>query len=199
MNIGYARVSTKDQNLDLQIDALEKAGCEKIYREVASGGKTERPELNDLLKNIRPKDVLVICKLDRLGRSLKHLVELGNDLAKKEVGLRSLNDPIDTTTAQGRLIFNIFGSLAEFERDIIKERTQAGLSAARSRGRHGGRPKGLSVQAETTACAAEALYKEKKLSVQEIADKLGICKSTLYTYLRSRGVEISPYEKSDKE
>ena len=198
MNIGYARVSTKDQNLNLQIDALEKAGCEKIYKEVASGGKTERPELNDLLKNIRPKDVLVIWKLDRLGRSLKHLVELGNDLSKKEVGLRSLNDPIDTTTAQGRLIFNIFGSLAEFEKDIIKERTQAGLSAARARGRNGGRPKGLSKEAETTACAAEALYKEKKLSVQEIADKLGICKSTLYTYLKHRGVEISPYEKSAK-
>lgn len=198
MNIGYARISTKDQNLDLQVDALEKAGCEKIYTEIASGGKTERPELNDLLKNIRPKDVLVIWKLDRLGRSLKHLVELGNDLAKKEVGLRSLNDPIDTTTAQGRLIFNIFGSLAEFEKDIIKERTQAGLSAARSRGRNGGRPKGLSKEAETTACAAEILYKEKKLSVQEIANKLGICKSTLYTYLRFRGVEISPYEKSAK-
>lgn len=198
MIIGYARVSTKDQNLDLQIDALREAGCEKIYTEIASGGKTERPELNDLLRNIRSKDILVIWKLDRLGRSLKHLVELGNDLAKKEVGLRSLNDPIDTTTAQGRLIFNIFGSLAEFEKDIIKERTKAGLSSARSRGRLGGRPKGLSKEAETTACAAEALYKEKKLSVQEIADKLWICKSTLYTYLRHRGVEISPYETSVK-
>ncbi|NUM32953.1 MAG: recombinase family protein [Candidatus Brocadiae bacterium] len=199
MIIGYARVSTKDQNLDLQIDALRKAGCEKIYTEVASGGKTERPELNDLLRNIRSKDILVIWKLDRLGRSLKHLVELGNDLSKKEVGLRSLNDPIDTTTAQGRLIFNIFASLAEFEKDIIKERTQAGLSAARSRGKNGGRPKGLSKEAQTTACAAESLYEEKILSVQEIADKLGICKSTLYNYLRYRGVEISPYEKSDKE
>ncbi len=197
MIIGYARVSTKDQNLDLQIDALREAGCEKIYTEIASGGKTERPELNDLLRNIRSKDILVIWKLDRLGRSLKHLVELGNDLAKKEVGLRSLNDPIDTTTAQGRLIFNIFGSLAEFEKDIIKERTKAGLSSARSRGRLGGRPKGLSKEAETTACAAEALYKEKRLSVQEIADKLGICKSTLYTYLRFRGVEISPYDKKN--
>jgi len=195
MNIGYARVSTRDQHLDLQIDALEKAGCEKIYKEVASGGKTERPALNDLLQNIRTGDVLVIWKLDRLGRSLKHLVELVNDLIKKEIGLRSLNDPVDTTTAHGRLIFNLFASLSEFEKDIIRERTQAGLSAARSRGRNGGRPKGLSKRAEPTACAAEALYKEKKLSVQAIADKLGICKSTLYTYLRYRGVQISPYQK----
>lgn len=199
MKIGYARVSTREQNLDLQIDALKKAGCEKIYTEIASGGKTERPVLNDLLENLRPGDVIVAWKLDRLGRSLKHLVELVSVLMAKEVGLCSLNDPVDTTTAQGRLIFNLFASLAEFERDIIRERTLAGLSAARARGRNGGRPKGLSKQADSTACAAEALYKENKLSVQEIADKLGICKGTLYAYLRHRGVKISAYQKSGQK
>ena len=143
MIIGYARVSTKEQIFDLQIDALKKVGCKKIYREVVSGAKAERQVLNELLENIRSGDILVIWKLDRLGRSLKHLVELVNGLSDKGIGLKSINDPIDTTTPQGRLVFNIFASLAEFERDLIRERTNAGLSAARSRGRTGGRPKGL--------------------------------------------------------
>lgn len=195
MKIGYARVSTKDQNLDLQIDALKQAGCQKIYQEIASGAKAERVVLNDLLQNIRGSDILVVWKLDRLGRSLKHLVELVNELMKHDVGLQSLNDPIDTSTPQGRFVFNLFATLAEFEKDLICERTQAGLSAARACGRNGGRPKGLSKQAEPIACAAEALYKERKLSVQEISDKLGICKSTLYAYLRHRGVTIGPYQK----
>lgn len=129
MKIGYARVSTKDQSFDLQVDALRKAECKKIYKEIVSGARAERQVLNDLLQNIRSGDVLVIWKLDRLGRSLKHLIELVNSLLEKNVGLQSINDPIDTTTAQGRLIFNIFASLAEFERDLIRERTQAGLSA----------------------------------------------------------------------
>ena len=128
MKIGYARVSTRDQKADLQVDALKQAG--------------------------------VIWKLDRLGRSLKHLVELVGELAERKVGLQSLNDPIDTTHAQGRLVFNLFASLAEFERELIRERTQAGLSAARARGRIGGRPKGLPAKAEATAMAAETLYRE---------------------------------------
>ena len=144
MKIGYARISTKDQSFNLQEDSLKKAGCKKIYKEIVSGAKTERTVLNDLLNNIRPGDVLIIWKLDRLGRSLKHLVEVVNSLIDKNIGIRSLNDPIDTTNPQGRLIFNIFASLAEFERDIIRERTQAGLSSARARGKMGGRPKGLS-------------------------------------------------------
>ena len=143
MKIGYARVSTKDQNLGLQIDALTKAGCEKIYQDIASGARSERPALNEMIHNLRPGDVLVIWKLDRLGRSLNHLISLVNDLMEKKIGLQSLHDPIDTTTAQGRLSFNLFASLAEFERDLIRERTQAGLSAARARGRNGGRPKGI--------------------------------------------------------
>ncbi len=138
MKIGYARVSTKDQSFDLQLDALEKDGCGKIYRETASGAKDDRPALRELLDHLRPGDVLVVWKLDRLGRSLRHLVELVKILEERKAGLRSLNDPIDTTTAQGRLVFNLFGSLAEFERELIVERTRAGLSAARARGRLGG-------------------------------------------------------------
>jgi DNA invertase Pin-like site-specific DNA recombinase len=190
MQIGYARVSTREQSFDLQIDALRKVGCEKLYQEVVSGAKAERPVLDALLRELRPGDVLVIWKLDRLGRSLRHLVELAGNLLEREVGLRSLNDPIDTTTPQGRLAFNLFASLAEFERDLIRERTRAGLAAARARGRKGGRPKGLPPQAERTACAAETLYREQRLSVREIAEELGIAKSTLYEYLRHRGVPI---------
>jgi DNA invertase Pin-like site-specific DNA recombinase len=194
MKLGYARVSTKDQHLELQIDALTKAGCEKIYQDIASGARTERPALNEIINHLRPGDVLVIWKLDRLGRSLNHLIGLVNDLMKKNIGLQSLHDPIDTTTAQGRLSFNLFASLAEFERDLIRERTQAGLSAARARGRNGGRPKGIPQKAEATACAAETLYKEGRLSVNEIAEKLGIAKSTLYAYLRHRGVTLGSFK-----
>ena len=190
MQIGYARVSTKEQSFDLQIDALRSAGCKKIYREVVSGAKAERPVLNGLLQELRAGDVLVIWKLDRLGRSIRHLVELAGTLLEQDIGLKSLNDPIDTTTSQGRLVFNLFASLAEFERDLVRERTQAGLTAARARGRKGGRPKGLPPQAQRTACAAETLYREQRLSVREIAEELGISKSTLYEYLRHRGVPI---------
>ena len=191
MKLGYARISTRDQSLNLQIDALKKAGCKRIYTDIASGAKSE---LTKMLENLRTDDVIVIWKLDRLGRSLKHLVELVAELLEKGVGLQSLNDPIDTTTAQGRLIFNIFASLAEFEKDLISERTRAGLSAARARGRKGGRPKGLSEQSEVIARAAESLYKEKQLTIKEITERLGIAKSTLYYYLRHRGVEISGYQ-----
>lgn len=194
VKIGYVRVSTKEQSFNLQIDALQQAGCEKLYREVISGARTERPGLDRMVDNLRAGDVLVIWKLDRLGRSLKHLVELVNTLRERGIGLQSLNDPIDTTTPQGRLSFNLFASLAEFERDLIRERTQAGLSAARARGRNGGRPKGLSAQAEATACAAETLYRERQLSVRQIAARLGIAKSTLYVYLRHRGVPINSYQ-----
>lgn len=190
MRIGYARVSTKDQSLDLQVDALQNALCEKVFRETASGAQTARPVLDDMLSRLRAGDVVVIWKLDRLGRNLKHLVSLTTELMEREVGLVSLNDPIDTTTPQGRLVFNIFASLAEFERDLIRERTQAGLAAARARGRRGGRPAGLSKQAQSTAMAAETLYKERRMSVVEICEQLGISKPTLYAYLRHRGVSI---------
>lgn len=190
MRIGYARVSTKDQKFDLQVDALKNANCETIYKEVVSGVKANRPVLEDVLSRLRAGDVLVIWKLDRLGRSLKELVHLANTLIERQIGLISLNDPIDTTTPQGRLVFNIFASLAEFEREIIKERTRAGLKAARARGRKGGRPPGLSKQAKTKAIIAETLYKEGELSVAEISKQLSISLPTLYTYLRHRGVTI---------
>lgn len=190
MKIGYARVSTQDQNLEMQLDALNKAGCEQIFQEKASGVKSERPELLAMQQILRKGDVIYIYKLDRLGRSLKHLLELTSNFEMQGVGLVSLNDHIDTTTAQGRLIFNIFASLSEFERDLIRERTKPGLEAARARGRKGGRSKGLSKEAERTAMLAQALYNERKLGVDAIAKELLISKMTLYKYLRHRGVEI---------
>lgn len=176
--------------MDLQIDALNSFGCDKIYKEVASGAKAKRIELNKLLDTIRSGDVLVIYKLDRLGRSLKHLVELVDILNEKKVGLVSLNDPIDTTTPQGRLVFNIFSSLAEFERELIRERTKAGLASARARGKKGGRPKGLSKEAQAKAKMAESLYKSKEYTIKEICNNLSISANTLYSYLRFRGVFV---------
>jgi DNA invertase Pin-like site-specific DNA recombinase len=177
--------------LDLQIDALKKTGCEKIYKDIISGSLSNRPALDQLLNDVNKNDVIIIWKLDRLGRSLKNLVDLINTLNEKEVGLKSINDPVDTTTAQGRLIFNIFGSLAEFERELIKERTLAGLEAAREKGNIGGRPKGLSKKAQNIALTAEYLYKEEKLSVNEILEQLGIGRATLYRYLKYRHVPVS--------
>ncbi len=193
MKIGYARVSTPDQKMDLQIDELKKFGCEKIFSEVVTGAKADRTELNKMLEQARPGDVIVIWKLDRLGRSLKHLVELVGELIEKRVGLKSLHDPIDTSTSQGRLIFNIFASLAEFEREVISERTKAGLAAARARGRIGGRPKGLSDKAKNKAIVVAALYKEGKMSIAEILENQQISRATLYNYLRHQEVELGDY------
>ena len=198
MKIGYARVSTKEQNLSLQMDALEKEGCKKIFEEKISGAKADRPELRKMIDQVREGDIIVTWKLDRLGRSLRDLVNLVNEIQEKGAGLKSLNDSIDTTTPQGKLTFHLFASLAEFERDIIRERTKAGLEAARARGRKGGRPKGLSKEAKDKAMVAETLYKQgrapedekKVLSVTEICNHIGIARSTLYKYLRYRGVEI---------
>lgn len=198
MLIGYARVSTKDQNLELQWDALTKAGCEMIFQEKASGIKADRPELEKMMSQLRKGDVVCIYKLDRLGRSLKNLLELIAEFEKRGVGLRSLTDSIDTTTPQGRLVLNIFASLAEFERDLIRERTKAGLEAARARGRKGGRRSGLSAEAQKKAMLAEMYYKEEKLGVDEIAKTVGISKMTLYKYLRLRGVPISAYQGKQK-
>jgi DNA invertase Pin-like site-specific DNA recombinase len=144
MLIGYARVSTDDQNLDLQRDALKQAGCEQIFTDHISGTKAERPGLTDALSHLRDGDTLVVWRLDRLGRTLPHLIETVNGLQNRGIGFKSLTESIDTTTSGGKLIFHIFGALAEFEREIIRERTNAGLSAARARGRKGGRPKALS-------------------------------------------------------
>lgn len=195
MKIGYARVSTKDQVLDLQIDALIKDGCELIFKETASGAKTDRPELQKLLNHLRKGDIVVVYKLDRLGRSLKHLLEVVAELNLKEVGIRSINDAIDTTTPQGRLFFNISASFAEFERDLIRERTKSGLEAARARGRKGGRRQGMTKEAEQKAILAETYYREGKMGVNQIAKEIGVSKMTLYKYLRYRKVKIGNYIK----
>lgn len=190
MKIGYARVSTKEQSLNLQQDALEKEGCEKIYSEQISGAKSDRPKLTEMINQLRKGDVIVVWKLDRLGRSLRDLVSLVSKFQNLGVGFKSLQNNIDTTTPTGKLTFHLFAALAEFERDIISTRTKAGLEAARARGRKGGRPKGLSKKAQDKARLAESLYKEKERSITEICDHLEISKPTLYRYLRARGVAV---------
>lgn len=186
MLIGYARVSTDDQNLDLQREALEKAGCEKIYTDQQSGASTERLGLNGILDMARAGDTLVVWRLDRLGRSLKHLIHLVEKLDHQGIGLRSLQENIDTTTSGGRLVFHLFGALAEFERNLIRERTQAGLSAARARGRQGGRPKRLDPKKRELALR---LHQERQHSIAEICQIMGISKSTLYNYLAEQGAD----------
>lgn len=177
MLIGYARVSTDDQLLDLQRDALEKAGCERVFEDTASGAKAERVGLTALLTTLRRDDTVVIWRLDRLGRSLKDLIRLVEQLDAAGVGLQ---ESIDTASSGGRLIFHLFGALAEFERNLIRERTQAGLSAARARGRKGGRKKRLDPAKQELALS---LYHERKHTVAEICRLMGIGRSTLYNYL----------------
>jgi DNA invertase Pin-like site-specific DNA recombinase len=187
---GYARVSTTDQNPDLQFDALKKAGYDKLFVDRASGARADRPQFRKLLEQVRAGDTILIWKLDRLGRSLRHLLDVVDQLNEEVVGLKSLTDPIDTTSSQGKLIFNIFASLAEFERDLIRERTKAGLAAARARGRIGGRPRGLTEAAKRNARAAAALYRERSHSITQICETLRISKGTVSTYLRHEGIQI---------
>ncbi len=177
MLIGYARVSTQDQNLDLQLDALDKAGCERVFTDTASGAKAARPGLDDALSHARGGDTLVVWKLDRLGRSLRHLIDTIQALSDRGIGFKSLQESIDTTTPGGKLVFHVFGALAEFERDLIKERTNAGLNAARARGRRGGRPKALT---ERQCQQAVTLLKDPTNSVADICKTLKISRSTLY-------------------
>ena len=186
MLIGYARVSTLEQDVSLQTDALQQAGCERIFQDKISGAKADRPGLQEALNYARSGDSIVVWRLDRLGRSLKHLIETVGQLEEQGIGFRSLQESIDTTTSGGRLIFHIFGALAEFERNLIRERTIAGLEAARARGRLGGRPKKL--DAKKTELAYQ-LYDEKKYAVKEICHMLGISKPTLYAYLARRNQE----------
>lgn len=190
MKFGYARVSTKDQDLSLQLDALKKEGCEVIFQEKTTGATKERPELQKLHSQIRKGDTIVIWKLDRLGRNLKDLVNLVGELQDKEVEFQSLNDYINTATPQGKLTFHLFAALAEFERSLISERTKAGLEAARARGRKGGRPKGLPKIMQEKAIIAETYYQEGKLSIQEICDALEISRHSFYRLLRYRGVKL---------
>ncbi len=178
MLIGYARVSTADQNSELQIDALKKAGCERIFvDEGVSGSKKSRPELDKCLDHVRSGDSLVVWKLDRLGRSLPHLLEVVGDLEQRGIQFKSLQETIDTSTPGGKLVFHVFCSLAEFERDLIRERTNAGLAAARARGRNGGRP---SVLTPELVKIGKTLYGEKSLTVSQICKQLGCSRATFY-------------------
>jgi DNA invertase Pin-like site-specific DNA recombinase len=183
MFVGYARISTTDQTLDLQHDALTKAGCTKIFTDTASGAQTERKGLTEALSYVRAGDTIVVWKLDRLGRSLKDLITRIRELETRKIGFKSLTENIDTTTSGGKLIFHIFGALAEFERDIIRERTSAGLEAARTRGRTGGRPKSLTASKQALA---QKLYADKETSLAEICKILGISRATLWRYVKEQ-------------
>ena len=186
MRIGYARVSTPEQSCALQRDVLEHSGCTKVFHESASGAKAARPALSAALEYLRPGDILVVWRLDRLGRSLGQLMALMQTLQSREVGFHSLVEAIDTTTVTGQFFFQITGAFAELERNLIRERTRAGLASARQRGRCGGRPK--AIDAETFAMAVQ-LYQAQTTSVQSICTRLGIARRTLYRYLAARSSE----------
>jgi DNA invertase Pin-like site-specific DNA recombinase len=185
MLIGYARVSTQEQTLNLQQDALTKVGCTKIFTDTASGAKSERKGLEEALNYVRKGDTLVVWRLDRLGRSLPHLIATMTSLEERGIGFKSLTENIDTTTSGGKLIFHIFGALAEFERNLIRERTQAGLSAARARGRRGGRPKALTGK---QLSIAQDLY-ERQHPIQEILQTLKISRATLYRSIKTGEID----------
>ncbi len=180
---GYARVSTIQQDPALQLDALNAAGVERIVTDTASGAKASRPQLDELLRVLLPGDVVVVWRLDRLGRNLRHLIELVGQLEDRGVGFRSITESIDTTTAGGKLVFHVFAALAEFERQLIVERTTAGLEAARARGRHGGRPPKLTAaQLKTIRQLREA----RTHTVQEIAEQFGVSPATVYRHVDTR-------------
>ena len=181
MLVGYARVSTEHQKLESQLDELKERGCEKIFTDIESGAKDNRNGLSEVLNFLRQGDVLVVWKLDRLGRTTKQLIEIINELDKRNIGFLSLHENIDTTTSGGKLIFHIFASLAEFERDIIRERTKAGLKAARSRGRVGGRPKAMD---EKKIAMAKSLYSDENTSINDICKILNISRATFYRYVK---------------
>lgn len=180
MQVGYARVSTRDQNPQAQIDALNAAGCERVFTEQASGAQRDRPELRAALDYVRAGDSLVVWKLDRLARSVRQLVETAEDLAKREIGLKVLTQQIDTTTPGGRLVFHVFAAVAEFERELMLERTHAGLATARAANRRGGRPKALS---EAQIRRAKAMLTDPMITVDEVAQQLGTTTSTLYRHI----------------
>jgi DNA invertase Pin-like site-specific DNA recombinase len=184
MIVGYARVSTEDQTLALQQDALQAAGCSRIFTDTVSGAKAERPGLTQALDHLREGDTLVVWRLDRLGRSLANLIELMTLLDDRKIGFHSLTEQIDTTTSGGKLIFHIFGALAEFERNLNRERTMAGLRAARARGRQGGRPRLL--ESARKVAMAQTLYDDRNNSIRDICKTLGISRATLYRYITPR-------------
>lgn len=177
MRIGYARVSTVEQNLDLQLDALKASGCKRIYEEHASGRNAERTELVNCLKALRADDVLVVWRLDRLGRNLPDLVRIAGELEQRKVGLESITEKIETVSSTGKLVFHLFSALAEFERNVIRERTVAGLKAARAHGRLGGRPEKLSTKDKQQICV---LLKDPAVRVKDVAKRFGVSVATLY-------------------
>jgi DNA invertase Pin-like site-specific DNA recombinase len=181
--IGYARVSTRDQSLDLQLDALARAGCERVFSDEASGARPDRPGLAQALSHLRGGDTLVVWKLDRLGRTVRQLVGLVDELRARDVAFRSLTDAIDTSTPAGRFFFHMMGALAEMERDLVRERTSAGLAAARARGRKGGRRPKLSAR---QVAHARRLLDDPGTSVTDVAASLGVARSTLYRALDAR-------------
>ena len=183
MQIGYARISTDDQTLDLQRDALTKAGCDQLFTDTISGAAADRPGLTQALAYARSGDTLVVWRLDRLGRSLRHLIETVTDLEQRGVHFRSLTEAIDTTSPGGKLVFHIFGALAEFERDLIRERTRAGLTAARARGRTGGRPRAAAFRDPKKLALARKLYAEQQTPVATICQMLKVSRATFYRYL----------------
>lgn len=187
MQIGYARVSTQDQTLALQQDALKAAGCDHIFTDTLSGALAERPGLTDALAYVRPGDTLVVWRLDRLGRSLKNLIEVVTTLEGRGIGFKSLTESIDTTTSGGKLIFHVFGALAEFERDLIRERTKAGLAAARARGRQGGRPSATAFRDPAKLAVARKLYEEKQTPVGTICSMFKVSRATFYRYVGGGG------------
>ena len=180
--VGYARVSTLDQNLDLQLHALKKEGCIKIFNESVSGSKKDRKGLKEVMQYLRPNDILIVWRLDRLGRSLKDLIEIVTELNNRNIGFRSIEDSIDTTTSTGKFFFHVTGAFAELEHNLIRERTMAGLKAARARGKIGGRPKTIP---KSKLELAKKLYNEKQKTVQEICDDLGFSRARFYQYLKS--------------
>ncbi len=185
MIFAYVRVSTQDQNTDSQVLELKKHGYDELIIEKASGAKTDRPKLQGLIEKLRKDDTLLVYRLDRLGRSLKHLIELVEVVNEKEANLVSITDAVNTKSASGKLIFHIFGAIADFERELIRERTMVGLKAARARGRLGGRPKGLSEAAQRKARAARKLYDQEEMTTAEIMKALDIgSRRTLYNYLK---------------
>ena len=194
MIVGYARVSTQDQNPQLQLDALGKGGCEQVFQERAAGALRERPELAACLRTLRQGDTLVVWRLDRLARSLKDLVEIIHDLEKRGIGFRSLTESIDTTSTGGRLVFRIFGALGEFEHALIRERTLAGLSAARARGRTGGRKPRLS---KADVRKAAAMLADPKITKAEVARHFAVSRVTLNTALAREGLTDRPAAPAD--
>jgi DNA invertase Pin-like site-specific DNA recombinase len=180
--IGYARVSSSDQDLALQLDALEGLGCARIFKERASGALDSRPELERMLDHLRVGDTVVVWRLDRLGRSLRHLIDVVGQLEERRVALRSVTEGLDTSTPGGKLVFHLFGALAEFERALIIERTQAGLTAARARGRKGGRP---SVMTPEKIEVTRSMYASKKHTLAAIAETVGVSRATVCRALKA--------------